>query len=116
MPELQAVSLVIQLPHRRHRFGVELIGTVGPGGVSGEFGGREIVQIRTHHKDRTLLIGHVGHSFEPIWRELWQHFRCQQTAIQGKPLGNRLGRAAFLIFVSCAYILHTSFTTLIKLE
>ena len=38
------------------------------------------------------------------------------SAVQGQPLGDRLGRAAFLVLVPCAYILHTSFTTLIRLE
>ena len=116
VPELQAVGLVVQLPDGRHLFDVEFVGTVGPLGKAGELGGREVVQIGPHHEHSPLLVGHIGHGLESVGGELGQHLRRQQSAVQGQALGNGLGRAAFLVLVSCAYILHTSFTTLIKLE
>ena len=116
VPQLQAVGAVVHCTDGGNFLCVELVRPIGVVGVAGQLGGGEVLQERVHDEDRPLLIGHVGHGSQAVWGQLGQHLRRQKAAVGGQALGDGLGGRAAPPLVSRTYVLHTSLTTLIKLE
>ena len=116
MPQLQAVGGVVHLPDRGDLLDVELIVPIGPLGIGRQLRDGEVVQEGLHHIDGPLLVGHLPHGLQRVGRELGEDLRGEEASVPGQALGNGLRGQLFHSFVSCAYIVHTSFTTLIILS
>ena len=115
VPQLQAVSILVHLADRGHLADVELVLAVCLGGKGGQLRGGKIVQIGLHDVHGPLLVGHIREGLQPVLGQLGKHLGGQQPAVLCKPLCNGLRSGEPHLLVSCAHIVHTLLTTLIRL-
>ena len=106
VPQLQAVGVVIQRPHRGHRGGVELLRAVGGAGIVRQLLDGKLLQKVLHNVDGPLLVGHALQILQSAARQLGDIAGRQQSAVRRKPLGNGLGGGKTGGCISCAGILH----------
>ncbi len=115
VPQLQAVSILVHLADGGYLADVELVLAIGFADKGGELRGGKVIQIGLHNVHGPLLVGHISEGFQPVLGQLGKHLGGQQTAVLCKPLCDGLRSGKPHLLVSCAHIVHTSLTTLIRL-
>ena len=115
VPQLQAVSILVHPADRRHLPDIELVLAVCLGGKGGQLRGGKVIQIGLHDIHGPLLVGHIREGLQPVLGQLGKHLGGQQPAVLCKPLCNDLRSGEPHLLVSCAHIVHTLLTTLIRL-
>ena len=115
VPQLKAVGGVVHFAQRGNSRRIELVRAIGALGKAAELFLGEAIQIEAHHIGRPLLIGHIFQFIHCASRKLGNGFGNEQAAVPGEPLGDRLSGGESKCFVSCAQIVHTALTVLIRL-